>query len=51
MFKLIAIRPLKGCGDHIRKCLIEGRMYYFCNDFVITESGIFYKYLLQNLTK
>lgn len=24
MFKLIAIRPLKGCGDHIRKCLIEG---------------------------
>ena len=40
MFKLIAVRPLKGCGKHILKCLIEEQMYYFCDDFVITESGI-----------
>ena len=40
MFKLIAVRPLKGCGKHILKCLIEEQMYYFCDDFVITEGGI-----------
>ena len=40
MFKLLAVRPLKGCGKHILKCLIEEQMYYFCDDFVITESGI-----------
>lgn len=40
MFKILAVRPLKGCGKHIRKCLEEGQMYYFCDDFVITEGGI-----------
>lgn len=40
MFKLIAVRPLKECGKHILKCLIEEQMYYFCDDFVITEGGI-----------
>ena len=40
MFKLIAIRPLKGCRKSALKCLKEGLMYYFCNDYVITEDGI-----------
>lgn len=40
MFKLIAVRPLKECGKHILKCLIEEQMYYFCDVFVITEGGI-----------
>lgn len=38
MFKLIAIRPLKGCAPHIRKCLKEGVFYYFCDDYRIDES-------------
>ena len=37
MFKLIAIRPLKGCASHIRKCLKEGVFYYFCDDYRIDE--------------
>lgn len=40
MFKLIAIRPLKGCLPSILKCLKEGQMYYFCNDYTITDDGI-----------
>ena len=38
MFKLIAIRPLKGCAPHIKKCLKEGVFYYFCDDYRIDES-------------
>lgn len=37
MFKIIAIRPLKGCASHIRKCLKEGVFYYFCDDYRIDE--------------
>lgn len=40
MFKLIAIRPLKGCRDSALKCLTIGQMYYFCNDYIITDDGI-----------
>lgn len=40
MFKLIAVRPLKGCLSSILKCLKEGQMYYFCNDYSITDNGI-----------
>ena len=40
MFKLIALRPLKGCRISALKCLAEGQMYYFCNDYCITEDGI-----------
>lgn len=40
MFKLIAIRPLKGCRESALKCLTIGQMYYFCNDYIITDDGI-----------
>lgn len=40
MFKLIAIRPLKGCCKSVCKCLKIEKMYYFCNDYCITENGI-----------
>lgn len=40
MFKLIAVKPLKGCRDSVCKCLKTGKMYYFCNDYYITENGI-----------
>ena len=33
MFKLLALRVLDGCADHIKKCLKIGDYYYFCNDF------------------
>lgn len=38
-FKLIAIRPLKECEGHIRKCLSIGETYYFSNDYKISEDG------------
>lgn len=41
MFKLIAVKPLPGCLSSIRKCLNEGQLYYFCNDYAITDDGIF----------
>lgn len=34
---MIAIRPLKECSPHIRKCLKEGVFYYFCDDYRIDE--------------
>lgn len=40
MFKLIALRPLKGCRKSALKCLEVGMMYYFCNDYAIMEDGI-----------
>lgn len=33
MFKLLALRILDGCADHIKKCLHEDIYYYFCTDF------------------
>lgn len=35
MFKLLALRPLKGCASHIRKCLKEDVFYYLCDDYRI----------------
>lgn len=35
MFKLLALRPLKGCAPHIRKCLKEDVFYYLCDDYRI----------------
>ena len=40
MFKLIALRPLKGCRMSALKCLKIEQMYYFCNDYIITDGGI-----------
>ena len=40
MFKLIAIRPLKGCRESALKCLRIGQLYYFCNDYIIMDGGI-----------
>lgn len=40
MFKLIAVRPLKGCRPSALKCLKIGQLYYFCNDYTITKDGI-----------
>lgn len=43
MFRIIAIKPLKGCGKHVLKCLKENQMYYLCNDFCIVDNGICYR--------
>ena len=40
MFKLLAIRPLDGCLLSVSKCLQKDKMYYFCNDYTITEDYI-----------
>lgn len=40
MFKLIALRPLHGCRKSALKCLKEEQIYYFCNDYSITDDGI-----------
>ena len=49
MFKLIAIRPLKGCAPHIGKCLKEGVFYYFCDDYRIDEIRGLIRRKSQNL--
>lgn len=38
-FKIIAIRPLKGCAPYILKRLEENRFYYLCNGYEISEDG------------
>lgn len=38
-FKLIAVRVLSGCVQHIRKCLVENHFYYLNNDYRISEDG------------
>lgn len=40
MFKLIAVRALEGCYPWISKCLKVGEIYYFNNDYYITDDGI-----------
>ena len=35
MFKLLALRPQKGCAPHIRKCLKEDVFYYLSDDYRI----------------
>ena len=49
MFKLIAIRPLKGCAPQIGKCLKEGVFYYFCDDYRIDEIRGLIRRKSQNL--
>lgn len=39
-FKLIAIRILPDCADHIRKCLKKDVFYYLNNDYRISEDGM-----------
>lgn len=39
-FKIIAIRPLDGCAQHILKVLKENEIYYLCNDYEISPEGI-----------
>ena len=38
MFRLLAIRPLAGCYNHICKCLKVGMMYYFSSDYQILDT-------------
>lgn len=38
-FKIIAIRPLKGCAPYILKRLEENQFYYLCNGYEISEDG------------
>ena len=40
MLKLIALRPLNGCSSSALKCLKINTIYYFCNDYNITDDGI-----------
>lgn len=40
MLKLLALRPLHGCRNSALKCLKKEQMYYFCNDYSITDEGI-----------
>lgn len=49
MFKIIALRVLDGCEEHIYKCLHVGMMYYFCNDYVIGEGRRCVRRISKNL--
>ena len=49
MFKLIAIKPLQGCLEHIRKCLKTDMMYYFCNDYYIAEDESYIERRSKNI--
>ncbi len=39
MFRIIALKPLEGCAEHILKCLKIDQMYYLCNGFSIGGQG------------
>lgn len=43
MFKLLALRVLNGCADHIKKCLHVYEYYYFCLDYRFDEPYRIYK--------
>lgn len=43
MFKLLALRVLDGCANHIKKCLHTNVYYYFCNDFRFEIPGKIYR--------
>ena len=43
MFKLLALRVLDGCADHIQKCLKTNVYYYFCTDYRFDEEGKVYR--------
>lgn len=49
MFKLIAIKPLKGCQPHILKCLKTDMMYYFCNDYYVAEDESYIERRSKNI--
>ena len=36
-FKLLGIRPLKGCADRFRKNLQEGEVYKFYGDYIFLD--------------
>lgn len=38
-FKVLAVKILPGCNDHIRKVLYENRWYIFHKDFEVTQDG------------
>ncbi len=40
MLKLIALRPLNGCSSSALKCLKINTIYYFCNDYNITDRAM-----------
>ena len=43
MFKLLALRVLDGCADHIKKCLNKNEYYYFCMDYRFDEPNRIYR--------
>lgn len=38
-FKVLAVKILPGCNDHIRKVLFENRWYIFYKDYEVTQDG------------
>ena len=38
-FRLLVVRVLPGCVQHIRKCLVENHFYYLNNNYRISEDG------------
>ena len=38
-FKVLAVKILPGCNDHIRKVLFEDRWYIFYKDYEVTQDG------------
>lgn len=43
MFKLLALRVLDGCANHIMKCLQTNVYYYFCTDYRFDVPGKIYR--------
>lgn len=38
-FKILAVKILPWCNDHIRKVLFEDRWYIFYKDYEVTQDG------------
>ena len=38
MLKLLAVQVIKGCKEHIKRCLEPELMYYLCYDYEISQS-------------
>ena len=47
IFKILAVKVLPGCNNHIRKVLFEDRWYIFYKDYKVTQDG---KWLKQKST-
>lgn len=43
MFKLLALRVLDDCAQHIQKCLKQNVYYYFCTDYRFEVPGKIYR--------